>query len=234
MKNGVTKNPKIYNERFSILYKFYKEIEPRQKMQWTSTSDKKKSKALVISRVIDCNDNVTRLWNNLFQDEPSLFENFLCESQQCNFQLSKPAIGVDYHVLLKNGIQDLQSALIFRGSFKKLCPVCKSIQTCEQKLNMYIYIELDIRLRNDIKGLSCKLRNFPIILNIKESQTKVLRYRLCGVIGHNVNHYIAYCRRLSGIWRFYNDMLPASQIIGDHTEIVPHGVLYLRENSVDE
>lgn len=175
MKNGVKKNPKIYNERFSILHKFYQEIEPRQKMQWTS--DEEKSKALVISRVIDCKDNVTRLWNNLFQDEPSLFENFLCESQQCNFRLSKPAIGVDYHVLLKNGIQDLQSALIFRSSFKKLCPVCKSIQTCEQKLNMYIYIELDIRLRNDIKGLSCKLRNFPIILNIKESQTKVIRYR---------------------------------------------------------
>lgn len=59
----------------------------------------------------------------------------------------------------------------------------------------------------------------------------ILISSLCGAIGYNACHYIAYCRRLSGRWRFYNDLLSASEAIGNHTSIVPHGVLYLLDKS---
>lgn len=62
----------------------------------------------------------------------------------------------------------------------------------------------------------------------------ILISSLCGAIGYNARHYIAYCRRLSGIWRFYNDLLSSSEAIGDHSLIEPHGVFYLIENSVDD
>lgn len=174
LKKGVINNPKIYEERFSILHQFYKALEPSQKVQG---AEEKSNKTTTVSRVIDCEDNVTSLWDKLFKDDPSLIEIFTCVSQNCNYQLKKPTLGVNYQTLLNNGIKDLQNALIFRDTFKRFCPVCSNEQTCEQKPNVYIYIELDVRMRNEVQGLSCKLRDIPIILNIQENSIKTLRYR---------------------------------------------------------
>ncbi|CAG5093164.1 Protein of unknown function [Cotesia congregata] len=55
---------------------------------------------------------------------------------------------------------------------------------------------------------------------------------LCGLIGYNAHHYIAYCRRLCGDWRFYNDLMKESKPIRKHTKILPHGVLYILEKSL--
>lgn len=84
-------------------------------------------------------------------------------------------------LLDKNEIQDLQNALIYPGTYKSTCSICKNkTRICEQKLNSYIYIELDIRLRNQDSSMSCQLQDFPIFLNLKENETKYMRYRLVG------------------------------------------------------
>ncbi|CAG5093418.1 Similar to NOF: 120.7 kDa protein in NOF-FB transposable element (Drosophila melanogaster) [Cotesia congregata] len=58
LKKGVNNNPKIYEERFSILHQFYKALEPSQKEQG---AEEKNNKTTTVSRVIDCEDNVTSL-----------------------------------------------------------------------------------------------------------------------------------------------------------------------------
>lgn len=75
--------------------------------------------------------------------------------------------------------------------------------------------------------MECKLQELPRFLDIKTLDKKTLRYRLSGVIGYNACHYIAYGRRISGEWRFFNDCVKLSRSIGGHTKILPHGLLYL-------
>ncbi|XP_074106383.1 uncharacterized protein LOC141532108 [Cotesia typhae] len=228
MRNGVIKNGQLYNDRFNILHKIYQQQELKQPMKW---NDEDTNKVNTISRVIYCEDNVSALWNKLFQNDPSLIENITCTTPECvDFQNKRPTLSVNYEILLKNGIQDLQNALIYHGTFQSICTFCKNkTRICEQKLNSYIYIELDIKLRNQDSSMLYRLRDFPTFLNIKENETKNIRYRLCGLIGYNAHHYIAYCRRLCGDWRFYNDLMKESKPIGKHTKILPHGVLYILE-----
>ncbi|XP_057328252.1 uncharacterized protein LOC130669392 isoform X2 [Microplitis mediator] len=117
------------------------------------------------------------------------------------------------------------------GTYERFCTNCQEkTQICEQVLNAYIYIELDIKLSNDDEGMECRLRDFPTFLTIEQNEAMKLCYRLCGAIGFHSFHYIAYCRRLSGEWRFYNDSLKESKAINSYSKILPHGVLYLLNN----
>ncbi|XP_074112071.1 uncharacterized protein LOC141535825 [Cotesia typhae] len=172
MRNGVKKNGQLYNDRFNILHKIYQQQELKQPMKW---NDEDTNKVNTISRVIYCEDNVSALWNKLFQNDPSLIENITCTTPECvDFQNKRPTLSVNYEILLKNGIQDLQNALIYHGTFQSICTFCKNkTRICEQKLNSYIYIELDIKLRNQDSSMSYRLRDFPTFLNIKENETKI-------------------------------------------------------------
>lgn len=114
------------------------------------------------------------LWNKLFQSDPSSFEDVTCTSPDCiDFQLKRPTLGVNYTILVKNGIQELQNALIDNSTYKTFCRNCNNTtQDCHQKLNSYIYIELDVKLRNEDSSMMFRLRDFPSFLNIKENKKK--------------------------------------------------------------
>ncbi|CAG5093138.1 Similar to NOF: 120.7 kDa protein in NOF-FB transposable element (Drosophila melanogaster) [Cotesia congregata] len=65
MKNGVKKNGQLYIDRFNILHNIYQQQELKQPMKW---NDEDTNKVNTISRVIYCEDNVSALWNKLFQN----------------------------------------------------------------------------------------------------------------------------------------------------------------------
>lgn len=68
-------------------------------MKW---EDKDITQVNTISRVIDCEDNVSALWNKLFQNDPSLIENVTCTTPECvGFQNRRPALTVNYEIVIR-------------------------------------------------------------------------------------------------------------------------------------
>lgn len=55
----------------------------------------------------------------------------------------------------------------------------------------------------------------------------ILFLRLAGVIDLTSHHYTAYCRRLSGHWELYNDLLTKTDTSEATKEINPHGAIYI-------
>lgn len=54
-------------------------------------------------------------------------------------------------------------------------------------------------------------------------------FSLSGVAGYRNFHYVAYCRKLSGAWKIFDDTRSSPDSVNDSTEITPHGVLYIAE-----
>ncbi|XP_074114058.1 uncharacterized protein LOC141537116 [Cotesia typhae] len=219
----------IYQNRFEILYPFYKNREIAR-----TDSNNGDNNCQVLSRVIDCQDNVNSLWDKLFRDEPSVFEEYLCLSSTCKpYQKNLSILNVDYEILLNGGFQSLEKSITFMSVSQHLfCKKCKSENLfCTRTLNAYVYIELEIPGSFNGEPKKTRLRELPKHINLSEQnvqgEIKQLRYRLCGVIGYENSHYIAYCQSLSGNWQFYNDLLASPNQITSSTLISPHGVLYI-------
>lgn len=110
MKNGVNYN--IYQERFEILLKLYKDKEEKKSILWQVNEEEednnsKKFKTITISRVINCEDNVTSLWCKLFEDTPSMIESFSCSFPDCSrydYSLNRPTVAVNYKILIEKGL----------------------------------------------------------------------------------------------------------------------------------
>lgn len=48
----------------------------------------------------------------------------------------------------------------------------------------------------------------------------------------SIGHYIAYCRRIDGSWRIYNDLDTEVRVCHDTKNIKPHVAVYLREGEI--
>lgn len=137
-----------------------------------------------LSRAINCTDNVNLLWNSLFRDEPSVFEKYSCLSLTCeDYQRIVPTLNVNYNTLNNSGFECLEEAVIFRGISENLyCQNCKKNNLiCTRTLNKYIFIELEVPLKNTKELKKCKLQDLPKQINLSEKSLqgdiKQLRYR---------------------------------------------------------
>ncbi|XP_044597341.1 uncharacterized protein LOC123273920 [Cotesia glomerata] len=177
----------IYSKRFEILYPLYKDSDVNE------------------THIINCFDNVNPLWQKLFHDEPSVFEDYLCLSPSCEgYKRNAQNLAVNYNKLVDPILKSLEKSIIFEGISKGLyCHKCKQNNLiCTRTLNAYVYIELDVPIAGTQQSKRYKLKNFPKHINLLEKnllgEQKQLNYRLSGVIGYQDKHYIAYCQNLSG------------------------------------
>ncbi|CAG5111024.1 Protein of unknown function [Cotesia congregata] len=215
--------------KLEILYPFYKETEKKQ--------PKIKDENLVavpLSRVITCEDNVSSLWARLlFANEPSVLEENSCPTPKCinnNNTKNVSILSVNYSTIIRRGFGALEKALDFHSIIYNMrCQYCHSNKKISKRTpNLFIYIELDVKKPGETEGRMCKLREFPVYLNLEANESgDNLRYRLSGVAGYSTFHYIAYCRRVSGSWISYNDVAKKPEMVGDNLSITPHRVLYI-------
>ncbi|XP_074103043.1 uncharacterized protein LOC141537110 [Cotesia typhae] len=113
------------------------------------------------------------------------------------------------------------------------CNYCNGNSRIRQRSpNFMIYIELDIKTRQQREGQECKLRELPVYLTVpvtnEDGSSQDLRYRLCAVAGYSSAHYIAYCRRASGRWVSYNDLMKKAEPTTDSHKVLSHGALYIK------
>ncbi|CAG5079575.1 Protein of unknown function [Cotesia congregata] len=215
-----------YERRLNILYPIYKNTEIKQKK-----IEKENHIALPISRTIICQDNVSSLWTRLFTNEPSIFEKNSCPTRNCkgNNIINITNFPINYATVIKYGFSSLQKAVEFDSVIYNMpCKYCHGKKrTRRQKPNVYIYIELDVKTPEETMGRKCKLRDLQTYLTLpvidEDDNVHHFRYRLSGVAGYTNNHYIAYCRRLSGAWISYDDTTKKPNSEVSSCEVLPHG-----------
>lgn len=170
----------IYKERFKILYPIYKSKEKNQEK-----IKKENQIAIPISRTIMCEDNINTLWIRLSADEPSIFDRNSCATPNCqNNNINHLAVfPINYSTVIKHGFGSLQKALEFDSNIYNIrCNHCHGNKiTRRQNPNFYIYIELDVKTRQEINGRQCKLRELPEYLTLRVTNEVVIshdfRYR---------------------------------------------------------
>ncbi|XP_044597434.1 hybrid signal transduction histidine kinase M-like [Cotesia glomerata] len=226
---GATKD--IYQKRFDILYPIYKKTEKVQGQIKNKNCD-----ATPISRTFFCQDNISAFWTRLFADEPSVFEKNYCPTLNCKNNNMKNVVlfPTDYKTLSQRGFGSLQKTLDFDSVIYNMhCNYCNGNSRIRRRSpNFMIYIELDIKTRQQKEGQECKLRELPVYLTVpvtnEDGSSQDLRYRLCAVAGYSSAHYIAYCRRASGRWVSYNDLMKKAEPTADSHKVLPHGALYIK------
>lgn len=161
------------------MYPFYSETD---KGQLTKILDEN-SKKIVLCHTINCNDNITLVWKNLLENQPSLLEKTVCSNPDCHeYTTFFPAVSVNHLTIVKKGFSALEKALEFHDVIYNIpCQHCKvGKQTRHNILKQYVYIELDIRGSNTEKsGRRCKLKDFPIKICLNCKNEDGISVNLC-------------------------------------------------------
>ncbi|XP_053595591.1 120.7 kDa protein in NOF-FB transposable element isoform X1 [Microplitis demolitor] len=229
MKKGPTKE--IYQQRMSILHPIYnvsivdkKQLEEKDMMK------------INVSPTINCYDNISKLWQTLLKNAPSVIETSFCSNSSCQVHTQAlPVLTVNHKTIDRCGFIALEKALSFYNKiFNVQCRFCNKAKATRVTVpKEYLFLELDIRGNiNASSGKRCKLSQFPIHLNLKITDNRsetTLSYRLSGVAAYRTGHYFAYCRRLSGSWQIYNNSSAKPESAALSTEVEPHGVYYILE-----
>lgn len=150
----------INKKRLAVLYDLYKDTE---------VSQNKNGNSVALSRTISCQDNVNSLWSKLVAEEPSLFEYTECPNLNCNdHKTAVPVLSVNYNTIIRNGFNDLEKALDFHSFVYKIyCHSCRQKSQIPKRIpNIYLFIELDVKLINEQNGRKCKLTQLPVYLNL--------------------------------------------------------------------
>ena len=134
-----------------------------------------------------------------------------------------PTLSPNHSTITKNGFKSLQHALQFYSKiYNKKCS-CGGSAIETTKLNKHIFIELDVRLSNNLsKTKKCKLFEMPTLLTLGKTE-----YRLTGIAAYLPNHYLAYCWRTTNRWEVYNDLSKSVQSCSSHQNIEPHAAIYI-------
>jgi len=121
--------------------------------------------------IIDVYNNIAVMWTNLTKDEPCVNKISECSSNECQKEINNISVlGVNHQLIQKKGFMYLEEALDYNFQIKNIkCQQseCSGRRTEYIKFNIHLYIELDIRVSLNAKtGMSCQLKDFPIIINI--------------------------------------------------------------------
>ncbi|XP_053595597.1 uncharacterized protein LOC106693211 isoform X2 [Microplitis demolitor] len=189
-----------------------------------------------VSPTINCYDNISKLWQTLLKNAPSVIETSFCSNSSCQVHTQAlPVLTVNHKTIDRCGFIALEKALSFYNKiFNVQCRFCNKAKATRVTVpKEYLFLELDIRGNiNASSGKRCKLSQFPIHLNLKITDNRsetTLSYRLSGVAAYRTGHYFAYCRRLSGSWQIYNNSSAKPESAALSTEVEPHGVYYILE-----
>jgi len=113
-------------------------------------------------------------------------------------------------------LPDQDIILIFLNKSKNIntCKNCEANVFCERIPHAHLFIDVEHAYHSAILnqiGFSDSPKNVVLSEISTCLQIKDEKYRLIGVISHNgaeqeIGHYIAYCRRIIGVWEEYDSL----------------------------
>lgn len=198
VEKGVTAN--TYKVRGNLLMKFSKKVLlPQNIVQ------------------LDAETFITNVINNLLPDNID----YIFNCNNCRNKEIHKAKFMSIEINNSN-LLDLENVFInklLQNESNKMC-LCKNKYQLTTIINSYLFIE---PINTEVLKLNfiIKLENLPFY--IKALNKKLL---LRGVVGHFSGHFIAFCRRHTGVWEEYNDLNDKKAIISPKREVEVVILLY--------
>ncbi|XP_033218294.1 uncharacterized protein LOC117173763 [Belonocnema kinseyi] len=99
------------------------------------------------------------------------------------------------------------------------------IEKVTATLNNQLYIDLEvISIQNEQQSfLMCKPTDIPAYISLQNQ-----RYRLAGIVKYQDSHFVSVCRRVSGNWEVYNDILKKKSKCKLNETVAPKAAVYIR------
>ncbi|KAL6258240.1 hypothetical protein P5V15_010170 [Pogonomyrmex californicus] len=149
-------------------------------------------------------DSPAEVWMKLLNSMPSFRQMEKCD--KCGEHETMQLTLISQHkIIIEKGFRALQKALNFHEiTYNKRCQYGQyscSVSTTE--INYHIFIELYIRENFQSTSKSCKLKDLPTLIK-----------------------FIAYCKRLSGLWEQYNDLNTKVNSCTQNETINPIAAIY--------
>lgn len=207
MDNGPSHE--VYKERFKLLKPLYE-----------NTKISTKTKHHEITTSYDATDSPAEVWMKLLNSISSSRQMEKCN--KCGeHETMQLTLRPNHKMIIHKGFRALQKALKFHDvTYNKKCQ-CGGCSVLTTETSHHIFIELDIRENLQSATKSCKLKELPTMLTLTK------QYRLVGVVAAYPGHFVAYCRRLSGLWEQYNDLNTTVKSCSHNETISPIAAVYI-------
>ncbi len=165
------------------------------------------------------NGNVAALVEALFSDLPSKVTSWECPNGHDEITVNT-LITVNYDHLRNTGIQGLKDNLEFSlvpedmECAKNNCQLdAHGTSSCSNS----VFVDLGTCTQ------TYKLSDVPVMLVLRGS-----KFTLVGIVAYTKEHFIAYCRRRSGVWEKFDDCNKNSYSVTSKETLVPHLIFYLK------